>query len=607
MKPFGLGRRALTYSGGDYLRAEVSTKEAARILGVTESRWRQITTSRPSPDPVLGERITRPGTRGGQWKLRGVLSYALEKDQRTTCPIPPLLPLPSGERRYDSIKGRVWNAPAHTFLNDPEPREIGGGVFAQMFAPRPYDLCGHEQPPVLMLTPLWPAADYDVLAHAAHYVAGALKVTGWADIMPSTPHLPVVIAPTGSEYSSPPRMISVLEFDAPALKALAPALADPDQPQRWTPYRIGPAEDYVVEFSDIAACLGWPVLPYWPEGTATMSTCSRWKPGAPVDITVPASMQRRLEVARWLAHQPATSPEESDDLLSLAELFHVRSYDPHRSEWSPDLPAGLELAVKINWPEPLAKPSSPASGWRAVDRLYDDPATPPKIADDLAAWVGDPAFARPSTLRFADLPAPWPDYFQALLARPAAVGEIPSSARWRRLEEAAGDLNPAHLRAAELGPLRAMALFGPESVTWLAPTGFSPDETDADRPELAIPSDPTDPPQEAILMRSSHKSHVITGWVRTLHGGLAPLPAKAQWGLDDEMTALVLTAALMGKSMSEAQDAMNARLGDALEKQANPVELPMASQLQLIGDVPIAISWSDLTRYAESTWAALAS
>lgn len=607
MKPFGLGRRSTIYRADDYLRAEVSTKEAARILGVTEGRWRQITTSRPTPDPILGEPITRPGTRGNQWPLRGVLAYALEKDQHTAVPIPPLLPLPSGERRYDSIKGRVWNAPAHAFLADPEPREVGGGVFAQMFAPRPYDLCGHEQPPVLMLTPLWPAADHHVIAHASHYVAQALEVPGWDTIMPSTPHLPVVIAPTGSEYSRVTNMIKVLEFDATALAALAPAFADPDEPQQWTPYRIGPAEDYYVDVSDIAACLGWPVLPYWPEGTATMSTCSRWKPGAPVDITVPASMQRRLEVARWLAHQPASSPEESDDLLSLAEKFHVRTYDPHRSQWNPKLPAGLELAVKINWPAPLAQPSSPTSGWRALDRLYDDPATPPKIADDLAAWIGDPAYARPSTLHFADLPAPWPGHFQAVMSRPAAVGEIPSTARWRRLVEAAGDVVPAYLRSAELGPLKAMTLFGPESVTWLAPTGFTPEEPEDDRPELAIPADPTDPPQEAILMRSSHKSHVITGWVRTLHGALAPLPAKAQWGLDDETTALVLTAALMGKSMREAQDAMNKRLGEALENRMDPVELPMASQLQLIGDVPIAITWSDLTRYAERTWAALAS
>lgn len=521
-------------------------------------------------------------------------------------PIPPLLPLPNAVARYESIKGRVWNAPESVLLVDPDRATQNPGAYAQLFAPTAYNLCGHEQPPLLLLTSLWSDGQSPILTHAniTRYVTQALQnAPGWTDMLDrNQPRLAVVIIPTATTDRVYER-VAAYEYDAPVLFSLA---NQPKDLGAWAHRNHVnqllnvPAEEYQVPAADVAACLGWSALPCWPEGTATESTCSRWHPETPVDIAVPASMARNLEIGRWIAHRSGVDAADSDNLTALAALFDpVTRAQASEHKWNPDLPHGLQVAVRITWPDPMPKGSRTASPWTALDRLYADPATPPAIAADMHTWLGDPRYASSARLMFTDLPEPWTRLFAAAAENPSTDDDTP---RIRRLRAAAGDYTPEALSVSTFGPLSTPAVLSTKEIVWLPPAGFSPEHPADAHPALAIPDDPHDPPFEVLFIRSEGTG-LVAGWCRTLAGKLAPLPAKSQWGTGDEWNALILTAALEDLSLQQIQDAQNRRFAAALAGDyTNPEDLPMLRQIRQVPDRPIVVPWDDLKVAARQSW-----
>jgi hypothetical protein len=582
------------------------------MLGIGESRWRQITAARPDPDPILGERIKRVGTRGSVWTMRGVLNYALAQRHNTTELIPPLLPMPDGEARYQSILGQVFGAPATASLTDPYLGLRAPSAFAEMFVPTSYALCGHPQPPLLLLTGLWSEGASTTFTPwgVTRHVVEALQVPGWKEVLDrDQPRLAVAIVPTAWDSWPDDADVNAYEYDPSVLFLILDRLRDEGMRrlQRGVDARNPPSAEYRVPATDVAACLGWSHLPYWPTGTATIATCTAWSPGAPLEIGVPASLSRNLEIGRWIAEQARSSEadqaggnEAADDLTALAATFDpVTPGIADRHHWNPEVPEGLEVAVRINWPEPMPLGSRTASPWIALDRLYSDPDTPPAMAVDMHRWLGDPAYAPPATWRFAEIPEAWVALFRAAAKGPNAPQDNP---RLRRLFGAAGDAAPESLTANTFGPLKAPAVMTSEEVVWLPPTGFSTQRGADDRPATALPQDDGASLFEALFLRDQ-STRIVGGWARTVTGELVPLPTKSQWGKGDEWSALILTAALEDLTLSQIQDASRRSRGAALDENGSDRQgPPMHRLLQNVGAQPVTVLWHDLLIHARETW-----
>lgn len=587
---------------GEYLEGLVDAKEAARILGVSSARWRQIAGSRESPNPDLGPLSVEPGRRGGRWRLRSVLEYAMRADQSTNAPVPALLP-PAGGARYEPVERRVADAPP---AREIQIRTAAGrqqhAVWAQLFSPTTYHRCGFEEPCVLFLTPLWPAGGIDVTANFWDIVIAALAVPGWRSSLGPRP-APLTVVTLGRDDRNTPTAtpVAVHEVTADEIARLD-THASRTSPNSHDQMRLGSRPvDYWVPARDTAACLGWPALPWWPEGTASRSTCAIWEPGSPVTITAPASMAERSEAVTWLTNTAGhTTPAGLGDLMALISDVAPAQFSSTRAS-EPTLPDGFEVAVNISWPTAPDKPPSDARQDRALHAILDSPTTPPAVGRVLIDYFGDPAYTRPANVRLADLPPRWANLIRDHLEHAEPVERDVATPRWRMLEEArqvAGPVDPTAGRRVHFGPAQAPAIVDDQSVTWLAPTGYQAVDPDADHPHTALPA-PDDPPHEVLFLHDGLDTQgAPRGWLRTATDAVMPLPGKSQARTDEYGHSVVLRAAILRTSVTDVLEQDRRRTLEAFEAREPVAPHEMERLLIALPQEPVTYEWSTLEHMA---------
>lgn len=577
----------------DYLRVSVDAKDAARMLGVSAGRWRQISGSHDRPHPLLGAPILEPGRRrGARWPMRGIFTYALTRNQHTNTPPPPLLP--ASEARYRSARGAVWNAPPAREIALPQPTH--GSVWAQLFTPTEPRRCGYDEPTVLLLTPLWTTDWPSVQVHLADVVRAAVETPGWHDIL--MPFSDRVSAISAVILTSEPEQGNVLVHEFNPADVERATATDSHRPARPAPLLAGwqfTGTSYWAPATDVAQCLGLSALPLWPKGTASRSTCAVWEPGTPVPITVPASMADRSEATHWLLSQPETEHAAADDYLWLASNIVPGRFERYSQHDYDTIPRGFELATTITWPPPIdSRPNSKPS--RALNVIFDSPATPPAVARTLADWFGDPAYTQPLHLRFEDIvEGPWAELMHDYNAVTAATRQ--DSPRWTELEKARQEASPADPTAARrvlFGPHQAPALIDDASITWLAPTGYEPAAND-DFPHKAIPDDP--PPHEVLLLQDHLHNHPC-GWLRTASGTINPLPGKSQAIVNNYGAAVVLRACLRRISVQQILELDREAMLDAPDGYHPNTPTAMERLVTALDVGPATWEWSALERIA---------
>ena len=524
-------------SGDHYLHAEVDGRQAAKVLGVSAGRWRQLTGSRQSPAEIGPGRV-RAGVRGARWPLRQVFEYAMKRGREVRVPLPPLLPLESGVPRYEPASGRVWNAPDGVHLVRDKV-----SAWAQMLVPVSYELCGHPQHPVVLLTPTWPTGSFEIRASVLSLAAQALAQPGWADVLHrEDPELAIVVLPTAQNDSSDRlvRSTRVVTIAGDLLGEILPSVGGGTQ---GAPSRTGSGlVEYEVPVADVARSLGMTALPWWPAGCATSATCARWSPGRPVTVTTPASLRDRRQAALWLSQrgEERADEEQKADYQEIAHQIDPTPGAGLSSAWERDpvAPDGFELAVQLAWPSPIRRRGSAGDWFRALDELLEDGEVPLPIARTALEHFGDPRYARPAHLALDSFPEIWQpqvrEYFRGLGTDEGV--EVLSQHRWRILDTYHREHSSAGGRPVRVGPLKVPAILGEDHLTWFPPTGYQRGVDD--NPAKAIPAAPVEAWFAAVDDRQ------VRGWVRTLDYQFAPLPAKSQFncgpsGDTDVLRALV--------------------------------------------------------------------
>lgn len=596
----------------DYLVAEVDAKEAAAILHVSASRWRQITGSREgTPDPVIGPGRTEPGRRGALWPLHRVLQYAMSTHRDLSGPVPSLLPNPDGRPRYSASSSQALRVAGPATTSDSSGRATAWG---DLYHPVEHTLCGHREASVLMLTPTWPTTVWTLLPNLGPLVGAALTSQRWDVELSAIERLVVVIAiaDDGSYGRLAPTHLMTYQVSADGIREARNLLAAVEAQTTSSPDKRLLATRAEVPARHVAASLGHPV-PWWPQGTATSSTCPRWSPGHPLTVTVPAGEAGRLEAAQWLQQpgiirprnpfndqltHPAESPDVSldDQALRLASLAlpSASLMDLQPPMENSDLPEGLEVAAHIARPAPITGIDASIDPWPLLDSLLDDDnGVPPHIADELYAFFGDPRYAPLASLELTSLPDLWAELFRQQSVY--ALTTPTRSERWRRLRTA----NPEG-QAVTFGPLKSPAMITDSTLTWLPPTGNQSNGPDA--PANALPRH-EDMPHEVLLARESVRGW-IRGWVRTLNGRLIPLPARTQIDMGTHGDAITLLAALREQDPRDIYDAsmetIQARLDEASDGSParNPLDpIEESSVLRLlrsVTDEPLTLTWAEL-------------
>lgn len=584
-----------------YLNAEIDAAQAASALGVSAARWRQIAGSRAEPNPALPP-TQNPGERGARWKLRHVLDYAAAQERDLPQPLPPLLPMAGGPRYALAGPRTGYELTLPIGTNS-------SAVWAQLFIPTRPRRCGHPEQCLLLLTPLWPADAYQVSRDVPQYLLQAAARPGWSDALRAHPAgVSVVVLHNETTTSS----VRAVFLDA---QDLATALS-PDLAAMSRSYGLSPASKEIPA-CDVATCLGWSALPWWPQGTATRSLCARWNPGAPVTTNIPEALRDRERVTHWLLSQKPLVPATQSDFDETA-----RMYDPARQEGlhaliakqhglqppaDDQVPEGYELAVTLRWdPASPSVTGADAQPSRALDQVMATIHVPADINAVLHHWLGDPTYSTPVYLPRDLLPVDWWDLVdQSWRVLPVAEDER-TTPRWQQmiathLRESADhhpdyDLDETSLDLGLIGPLDAPITLDPQGITIAAPTGYCPSAASwKDQPARALAMrDGMERDQVRDVLLLTSPSGEVRGLYRTEYGDIAPMPARGSWMTDLTGQAAVLVAACLDLATEDVIDLRNRAetTGD------EPME-----QLLRSAHTPLVISWPDLCHDAQRTLA----
>jgi len=550
----------------DYQDRLVTGNEAAKLLGISGGRWRQLVGDRGELDPILGSPIVTKGQRGGRWPMQAVLQYAMARKRTLGVQLPPLLPRGDGHRRYVSASGVVWNAPKGVTLTvDRIGPVYGAKAWAEFLLPESDVLCGQQVPPLLVLTPLWPSEQHDILQALPILVNEASRVPGWEIPPRGKQIMSVAIVPDGG--SSVGLLLSTMVW----VCQMPVPVFNPAKSHGWFTVPGQPVVSQVPP-SALAACLGLGKLPWWPEGCATSVTCSLWRPGAPVPLAVPESLVPRHQAALWLCDQSAemADTQRAQGYRALAVAVDITGSERDCID-DRSVPSGYELGVAMTWPSEIEAPIGlDIMVW--LDQVLGSPATPPDVGETLTDWFGDPSFAHPEQIRLRDLPDDW---------RQAIVDGY---------DEDVSGLHPRRLRLMDycdgrvgkailFGPMRAPAYLGDDELVWLPPTGFAP-ESGACILSTVVSSGARD----VLLARTAEGR--VRGWYRTANGHASPLPAKSQWCVGENGDVRILYALLTGRSIHEVFN-LNGFQNDDLQRLTALFRTVEAGS-------PVSLTWGNL-------------
>lgn len=470
----------------DYIQPgrQLTAAEAAKLLGVSLTRFRQLAGTRAEPDPVLGPPVKSDGVRGAGWPLRAVLQAALVRG--ADAGIPPLLPDPNRPRyRLSTLSEARRTVTANQRFGDKAT------AWVDLYEPT-----GYYGSALILATPLNGAylSDGDLLRLTR-------KLAEQGSDFPSTCHgATIVRMPVAGDY----------DF-VPAIRAVTTRLED-GQVDTVAAYDVPPA--------DLAACLGWSAVPVWPADSVSPAVIAMWAPSSPVPITIPARMQ-----ALWSAAMLAsrTADEASDETLRLsARTLEAHLYDAVRGRRNErlELPDGFESAV--DW-RPLSRPAHLDDAhtkdfFAAGSLLVSTAGLPAHATDAILGHFGDWAYSAARGIDLRGLPEQWAQAFGLLRQRATPLPDNErDTARVRALVAHAMELEPTSVpQLATTG--NTYVAFGENHITAMTWTGYDL-ETDLDDLSRAWPQDGTE-----ILFGKDRASGQPVLWALGVDGVPAAIP-----------------------------------------------------------------------------------
>lgn len=543
-----------------YLDARVNAAACATMLDVTAGQWRRIAGTREAPNPDLPPLLI-PGERGAQWHLRDVLTLALAEDRTlhgTTCP--PLLPLPTGPRYTPVAEGLADDATGYQLTATRDGHTAT--AWAQLFTPTAPTRCGQTEKALLLLTPLWPTTDTDIADLLDLLITAAGTRPGWIQALAHTgigapdSGLAVVVLPVGdlqtaaAQSSVQATVLSNTDTDDALSDLVSPYLPAAPAAARLPLYPLPAA--------DIAGCLGWDALPWWPAGTATATTCPQWEPGSAVDVEVPEPLRPAAELAHWITTLTPEWGVDARDLQALAaSVDPAHTHAPLARAIGQDPAVGFELAAHITWAPVAATAGDLDTTLAAQRQVMGSLDVPEHLIDVLLERIPDPDHAEPVYIPRDLLPTGWAHNLEVDSSSLDDLDVRLQAPAWRRVLAAhhAGTRRHGHADTEvdyvitdEL-PGRALVAHDQRGITIAAPTAIRTRRITHTR----TPADTICAPDRiATVCLLTTPDGEIRGLYRTTDSTTGVLPAQARWrtGLDGQ--AAMLVAALVGRTHIEA-------------------------------------------------------
>lgn len=475
-----------TFRPDDYLQPgkSLTAAEAAKLLGISLTRFRQLAGTRAEPDPVLGPPVKADGVRGAGWPLRAVLQAALARG--ATGGVPPLLPDPNGPRyRLSTLPEARRMVSVNQRFGDEAT------AWADLYEPT-----GYYGRALILVTPLNGAylSDGDLLRLTRNLAAQT------SDFPSTCNGATIVRMPIAGAY----------DF-VPAIRAVTTRLENE---------QVDMVAAYNVPAADLAGCLGWSAVPVWPEDSVSPAAIAMWAPSSPVPITIPAHAQALWSAAMLAAR---TADEASDETLRLsARTLEAHLYDAvdGRRHENLSLDDGFESAVE--W-RPLPRPAHLDEAhtkdfFAAGSLLVSTAGLPAHATDAILGYFGDWAYSAPRGIDRRGIPDHWVQAFGLLRQR---VTPLPDNerdtARVRALVAHAMELEPTSVPHVAITG-KSYVAFGEDHITTMTWTGYDP-ETNSDNLSQAWPQDGTE-----ILFGEDRDNGQPVLWALGVDGVPAPIP-----------------------------------------------------------------------------------
>lgn len=484
----------------DYLAdVHVAGNEIASLFGVSPGRVRQMAGSRENPDATLG--APRSGTNGtAEWPLRNVLQYAMLHARAAKTALPPLLPRPGTQIRYEAANnGRPLTLQVRT-------QTIS--IWAQLYRPAQRTTPHEDDGDVLLIVPLWPDSTSFAYVEIAAAYTRQTDSDWYNRLEDEAIALTVIELPSTDPFAARGRVHTqyVTAGDLRAEGSL------PDT------HRLS-----LISAADIAACLGWPAVPVWPEGTATAATVSVWAPGEPVPISVPAKWQDLWSAGRHAAirAEKTVNPDMAASYRALDAAIQAHMLSDAQRPY--DFADGTESAVEWNIDEP---PKQNQGDWiPAVDDIVGSNDVPPFVADTLLRFFGDWRYSRPITLNRSTLPSEWRRRLEQMISTAKRIDTHgqQASARLRALERAAIDASGGTALPTIHQAGNTILAATEQTITWLAWNGYNT-QTD-DELSHAWPDNAAE-----ILITMDPHSRRNSAWAATFDDDITALPHSQALG-----------------------------------------------------------------------------
>lgn len=488
---------------------QVSSAQAAALLGISVARWGQLVTAHQDLEHAA---VTTPGVRGARWPLRSILEFALRENRAVKTRIPALLPNPSGPR-YVAASTRLPESPKSMFTSYLAYGGVEEQVKVEFFAPAQRSANGIDHPAVALVTPVWPS---EVVVGIERLSQRLLHPDNpWFPILEgflddSAKHddtaIALVLIPTAGRTENVSLLdeVEVLEFSVNDILS--------DRPRRPRKLKV-PAKD-------VAACLGWKALPIWPSSTNTKTNLSAWSPDQTIEGVLPADWGELWGAAQWIA-----STEPSDALYAskqavLHTIHHSIVSDLGHAKGSPS--EGFRLGAQPAAPGAPSFPGQLPSFTDATDWAFNEASAPYFVTEPLFNYFGDSTFIRAAAICLDTLPPEWSYAVDKLqLSAEPSTNAVPGSQRRRRLETAIYTLDPTaqEISHYSMGPLAAPAALSHNVIAWCAPTAI-PTVEEHQQSSASAKSD-----FRSILFVRTHDAQTVA-IAMSVAGELVPLP----WG-----------------------------------------------------------------------------
>lgn len=481
-------------------------KQIADAIGVSRMRAAQITGTKTTPNPELGEPQKIEGVRGMRWPSESVYRYVL-RTGRDACNIPPLVPHPDKARyRCDEGRSGIYD------LYKKTPVEYG----LDEKRPEAYKLKAPNQAMILVFTEQVETSDPHTIYLGWPLTSSSFDAQELREFC---------IASATLRAPATARSIFVtFRLPSPGVSAayVASEYTLGNQEKQWRP--ISPLHDF---YPNLLACIGLEALPMWRAGDMNEVDAQQWiNQGCKAPLRVPCTEPTRNLHALY-EYALAQAKSEADKVLAgswavMANLIiDTSSFGRQRSGYTREHLKGTRA---FRWAlefttleEPPAVPHPSPGHYAALDEL-DEPTRFPALAQIAFDHFGDHRYQKPSTFDLEVLPTSWREGIKELVEASSAPAAYNARFQWL-IATHYGEAGNASIPQSTYSDAGYLSISDTHYTT-MPSLGYSNPQTVTAKDLQGIwPADALE-----VLVQRNERGQ-LAAWVRT-PAGVRPLPTS---------------------------------------------------------------------------------